>query len=341
MITRLPDYDLTARNTFRMMVRCSLWLEFSAPEDLKTLDFKALPQPVKVIGGGSNLLFTKDFPGTLLHSTIGGIQVLSDRGGEVLVRVGSGVRFDDFCAWASSENLWGPENLSLIPGDVGAAAVQNIGAYGVEANDVVFRVNTYDLVTNDYASLENEKCAYGYRDSIFKHLGGRYIITSVDFLLSREPRPKLDYGGVRKALPTGAELTPQLLRDTIIGIRRAKLPDPEEIGSAGSFFCNPVIDRDYFSRIVEIARSENGAEYAVPHYEVGDRIKVPAAWMIDQCGFKGQRNGGAQVFPTQPLVIINESGHASPDDVVGLECRIIETVRAKYGVTLHPEVEHV
>lgn len=341
MITRIPDYDLTARNTFRMKVSCRLWVDFSSAEDLRTLDFSALPQPVKVIGGGSNLLFTKDFPGTLLHSTIGGIKILSDEGGEVMVEVGSGVRFDDFCAWAAAENLWGPENLSYIPGNVGSAAVQNIGAYGVEANDIVFRVNTYDLTVNDYASLENEKCAYGYRDSIFKHVQGRYIITSVVFRLRREPRPKLDYGGVRKALPEDAPLTPRLLRETITAIRKNKLPDPEEIGSAGSFFCNPVIEKDLFAKIVEIARTDNGPDYAVPHYEVGNLIKVPAAWMIEQCGFKGQRNGGAQVYQKQPLVIINESGHASPDDVVGLEGRIIETVRRKYGVTLHPEVEHL
>ncbi len=147
--------------------------------------------------------------------------------------------------------------------------------------------------------------------------------------------------GVRKAIPEDAVITPAFLRDTIIGIRRKKLPDPEEIGSAGSFFCNPVITREHFDRIVETARKDNGPEYEVPHYVVGDMIKVPAAWMIEQCGFKGQRLGGAQVYQNQPLVIVNASGHASPDEIIGLENKIISTIQEKYGITLHPEVEHI
>jgi len=140
---------------------------------------------------------------------------------------------------------------------------------------------------------------------------------------------------------TAFPLTPQDIRDTIIGIRRQKLPDPEEVGSAGSFFCNPVISREHFQRIVAIAKADNGPDYQVPHYEVEDRIKVPAAWMIDQCGFKGATNGGAQVYPTQPLVIVNASGSATPEEIVGLEQRVIDTIAAKYGITLHPEVEHI
>ena len=136
-------------------------------------------------------------------------------------------------------------------------------------------------------------------------------------------------------------LSPKLVRETIIGIRRQKLPDVEEMGSAGSFFCNPVISREHFERIVATARDDNGPDYEVPHYEVGDQIKVPAAWMIDQCGFKGARNGGAQVYPKQPLVIVNASGEATPQEVIGLEHRIIQTIESKYGITLHPEVEHV
>ena len=136
-------------------------------------------------------------------------------------------------------------------------------------------------------------------------------------------------------------LTPAIIRETIIGIRREKLPDPEEIGSAGSFFCNPVIERDHFERIVATAKEENGPEYEVPHYDVGDKVKVPAAWMIDQCGFKGMRLGGAQVYPKQPLVIVNATGEATPDEIIALEQRVIDTIRDKYGIELHPEVEHV
>ena len=142
-------------------------------------------------------------------------------------------------------------------------------------------------------------------------------------------------------VPEGLTLTPQLIRETIIDIRRKKLPDPAEKGSAGSFFCNPVISRAHFARIVATAREENGPEYEVPHYEVGDQIKVPAAWMIEQCGFKGATNGGAKVYENQPLVIVNDSGNASPEEIIGLEQRIIRTIEAKYGITLHPEVEHI
>ena len=412
MVTRHETYDLSAQNTFGMKVSCRLYVEVTEPEDLLTLDFDALPQPVFVMGGGSNLLFTGDFPGTVLKfagalppNDPRGLKALSDfcvckspgpgrapDGAiaslqvpeEILVKVPAGVVFDDFCAWAASEGLWGPENLSLIPGEVGASAVQNIGAYGVEAKDIIDTVHAFDRTTRSFVDIPGADCGYGYRTSRFKtDWKGRYIITAVTFRLSTVPQPKLDYGGVRKAIEKRIEdmgsetyatlglseggahlwegrrsrsdrkvsastpsvpeecLTPQFIRDTVIGIREQKLPDPKEIGSAGSFFCNPVIDRDHFERIVAIAKAENGPEYEVPHYEVGERVKVPAAWMIDQCGFKGMRFGGAQVYPKQPLVIVNATGKATPEEIVALEQRVIGTIREKYGVELHPEVEHV
>ena len=316
-----------------MKVSCRLYVEVTEPEDLLALDFDTLPQPLFVMGGGSNLLFTGDFPGTVLRMANRGHVVMPGPTGHLLVRVAAGVVFDDFCAWATAEGLWGPENLSLIPGEVGASAVQNIGAYGVEAKDIIDTVRFVDIPGVD--------CGYGYRTSRFKtDWKGRYIITAVTFRLSTAPQPKLDYGGVRKALGD-REPSPQVIRETIIGIREQKLPDPKEIGSAGSFFCNPVVDKAHFARIVTLAKAENGPEYEVPHYEVGDRVKVPAAWMIDQCGFKGMRLGGAQVYPKQPLVIVNATGTAAPDEIIALERRVIDTVREKYGVELHPEVEHV
>ena len=323
-----------------MKVSCRLYVEISEPEDLLTLDFDSLPQPLFVMGGGSNLLFTGDFPGTVLHLAIPGCH--SERSEEsVLVRVGAGVVFDDFCAWAASEGLWGPENLSLIPGEVGASAVQNIGAYGVEAKDIIDTVHAFDRTTRSFVDIPGADCGYGYRTSRFKtDWKGRYIITAVTFRLSTVPQPKLDYGGVRKALGD-REPSPQVIRETVIGIREQKLPDPKETGSAGSFFCNPVIDRDHFERIVALAKAENGPEYEVPHYEVGEKVKVPAAWMIDQCGFKGMRLGGAQVYPKQPLVIVNATGAATPEEIIALEQRVIGTIKDKYGIELHPEVEHV
>ena len=329
-----------------MKVSCRLYVEVTEPEDLLTLDCDALPQPLFVMGGGSNLLFTQDFPGTVLHLANEGKTVISTKAGgraekSVLVRAGAGVVFDDFCAWAASEGLWGPENLSLIPGEVGASAVQNIGAYGVEAKDIIETIHAFDLTERRFVDIPGADCAYGYRTSRFKtDWKGRYIITAVTFRLSTVPAPKLDYGGVRKALE-GKAITPQVIRDTIIEIRRTKLPDPEEVGSAGSFFCNPVISREHFERIVATAKAENGPEYEVPHYDVGEKVKVPAAWMIDQCGFKGMRLGGAQVYPKQPLVIVNATGDASPDEIIALEKRVIDTINDKYGIELHPEVEHV
>ena len=353
-----PHFNLSERNTFRMKVSCALYVEIETESDLPALDWDALPQPVMVMGGGSNLLFTKDFPGTVLHVGIdrnlplqagaGGHKSLK---GDRTVTLGAGVVFDDFCAWAAAVGLWGPENLSLIPGEVGASAVQNIGAYGVEAKDIITGIRAWDREERRFVEIDPADCAYGYRTSRFKHeWKGRYIITAVTYRLSKKPQPKLDYGGVRKALEmaghavipgSAGNLTPQMIRDTIIDIRRQKLPDPEVLGSAGSFFCNPVISRKHFEQIVTTARQDHGPEYQVPHFEVGDQIKVPAAWMIDQCGFKGRTLGGAQVYPMQPLVIVNASGEATPQEIIGLEQQVIQAIENKYGITLHPEVEHV
>ena len=322
-----------------MKVSCALYLEVESEQELLTLDWDSLPQPVMVLGGGSNLLFTKDFPGTVLH-----IALRHCERSEESWTLGAGVVFDDFCARAAAEGLWGPENLSLIPGECGASAVQNIGAYGVEVKDILADIRAYDRVEGRFVHIDPATCGYGYRTSKFKtEWKGRYVITAVTYRLSRTPQPRLDYGGVRKALEAVCEsmLSPTLIRGAIIGIRRKKLPAVEELGSAGSFFCNPVISREHFQRIEAIARADNGPDYRVPHYEVGDSIKVPAAWMIEQCGFKGARSGGAQVYQKQPLVIVNASGTASPEDIIGLEQQIIKTIEQKYGITLHPEVEHV
>ncbi|MBQ6198936.1 MAG: UDP-N-acetylmuramate dehydrogenase [Bacteroidales bacterium] len=332
MITKTPSYDLSPRNTFRMKVKCALYVEVTEEADLPALDWDSLPQPVFVMGGGSNLLFRGDFPGTVLHFGVTGLGSAT---------VPAGTVFDDFCAWAASENLWGPENLSLIPGECGASAVQNIGAYGVEAKDIIAGIRAWDMLERKFVDIDPADCQYGYRTSRFKtEWKGRFIITSVTYKLSKEPKPILDYGGVRKAVPD-VPITPQLIRDTIIAIRRKKLPDPEEIGSAGSFFCNPVISKEHFEQIVKTAKEDNGPDYEVPHYEVPGGIKVPAAWMIEQCGFKGATNGGAQVYHNQPLVIVNASGNATPEEIIGLEQRVIDTIYTKYGITLHPEVEHV
>ena len=350
MKTEREYFDLSRRNTFGMKVSCRLYLEITSEEDLLSIDFASLPSPLLVMGGGSNLLFTGDFPGTVLHVSIEGMECQEEADGSVRVTAGAGTVFDDLCAWACRKGLWGPENLSLIPGEVGASAVQNIGAYGVEAGDIIDSIRAYDIASGRFVTIGVADCAYGYRTSNFKTIWkGRYIITEVTFRFSSVPTPRLDYGGVRKALEEafpgstgeGYPLTPGMVRDTVISIRERKLPDPRVTGSAGSFFCNPVIGREHFERIVSETRKEKGEDYNVPHYELGDRIKVPAAWMIEQCGFKGKMEGGAQVYPGQPLVIVNASGDATPGDVLSLESRIIGAVKERYGVELHPEVEHV
>ena len=340
---RIENYDLGAHNTFGMKVKAALYIEYDSVDELMSLDYKSLPQPIFHIGAGSNLLFTKDFPGTVLHSNIKYIKYVDMGLDEVLLTVGSGVVFDDFIANVAGNGLWGPENLSLIPGEVGAAAVQNIGAYGVEAKDIISGVVCLDTKDWTKTVFKVGECAYGYRDSRFKHERGRYIITSVLFRVTRKYSPKLDYGGVRNALE-GYDLNalkPTDIREAIIRIRNAKLPDPAEIGSAGSFFKNPVISREHFERILN-AECPQGSHADIPHYDLPDgTVKVPAAWLIDQCGFRGKKLGGAQVYEKQPLVIVNASGSASPEDVLALENEIIAKVKEKYDIVLHPEVDHI
>ena len=338
-------------NTFGMKVKARCFMEYDSVADLVDIEFEELARPVLHIGGGSNLLFTDDFKGTVLHSKIDFIEVLDScdgaaEDGPVLVSVGAGVVFDDFCDWAAKEGLWGVENLSYIPGEVGAAAVQNIGAYGVEVKDVIHTVYCYDTVEEEFVSIPVEDCEYGYRDSVFKdpEIKGRYIVTHVVFALSREPRPILDYGHLADAVAAAdsADLTPALIRKVIIKIRKEKLPETSVMGSAGSFFKNPVITAEHFAKIEATSKAEFGEDYKVPHYDLPDgTVKVPAAWMIEQCGWKGRRSGGAAVWDKQPLVIVNYTGEAYPEEIIGLEKRIIESIKSKFGIELHPEVEHI
>ena len=301
---------------------------------------------LKHIGEGSNLLFTGDLPGTVLHSAIRHIDVISDSDDEVLVRVGAGVEFDKLCEWAARRGLWGPENLSHIPGEAGAAAVQNIGAYGVEAKDIIREVRAFDLVSRKFLTFSVEECNYGYRDSFFKSPEGkdRYIITGIVFAFRRNGSPILEYGNLRETLLSRCPCpTPSDVRETIISIRRTKLPEVSEVGSAGSFFKNPVVSREVFGNVVRISGRD---EASVPHYPVpgpgGEPwVKIPAAWLIDQCGWKGAVRGGAGVWPSQPLVIINASGDASPEEILALEECIRMSVSDRFGIVLSPEVEHI
>lgn len=330
------NYDLSAQNTFRMKVSCACYVEYENVKELEGLNFDRLPKPLLHIGEGSNLLFTKDFPGTVLHSNIEYIKYVNVGLDEVPVMVGAGVVWDHFVAETCRHGLWGAENLSLIPGEVGAAAVQNIGAYGVEVGDLISGVVAFDLQERRKVKFTREECRYGYRDSLFKQPEnkGRYVVTSVLLRLSRKPNPRVEYKGIREALGGRDPQTPQEVREAVVHIRQQKLPDPEEIGSAGSFFKNPVVSRAEFERI-----SPDGS---APHYDLPDgTVKVPAAWLIDQCGFKGATEGGAAVWERQPLVLVNATGEATPQDVLALEQRITNGVQERFGVTLHPEVDHI
>ena len=343
----VKDFDLSAFNTFRMKVRCACFVEYDSAKDLETLQWDTLPRPIKHIGGGSNLLFTGDFPGTILHSAIKYIKYVDMGFEDVPVMVGAGVLWDDFVAQTCGHGLWGAENLSLIPGEVGAAAVQNIGAYGVEVKDIISGVVCYDLLERRKVKFSVGECGYGYRESMFKHASDRYIVTSVLIRLHRSYSPRLEYKGVRAALgladdgsPEG--LTPSQVRDAIVSVRRQKLPDPSELGSAGSFFKNPVVSALDFAHIIDVARRDFGSDVTIPHFINSDgTVKVPAAWMIDRCGFKGAVQGGAACYEKQPLVIVNASGAAAPSDILALEDRIVEGVRSRFGLTLYPEVEHL
>lgn len=327
-------YDLKSHNTFRMKALCECFVDYQSVEELEGLNFEALPKPIIHIGEGSNLLFTKDFPGTILHSSIKHIKYVDMGLDDIPIIVGSGVKFDDFVKETCEYGLWGAENLSFIPGEVGAAAVQNIGAYGVEFKDIVTGVVCFDLQERKKVKFKTSELAYGYRDSMFKHSGGRYVVTSVLLRLSRKPKPRLEYRGLASIFGDNIPQNPLEVRKAIIEVRRTKLPDVDEFGSAGSFFKNPIISKDQFDLI-----SPDGLS---PHYKLEDgMVKVPAAWLIDSCGLKGAEIGGAAVWTKQPLVLVNKTGQATAEDILALENKIITEVQNRFGITLFPEVEHI
>ena len=326
------DYSLLGHNTFGMDVKAKRYVEYDSEEELRAL-IPTLEGKVLHIGGGSNLLFKGDFDGTVLHSAIKGIQVYLGIGenDEVVVRVGAGEVWDDFVAWAVSNGYGGVENLSLIPGEVGASAVQNIGAYGVEAKDVIAKVEAIDLQSGAFRSFGVDECGYAYRQSIFKNeLKGRYAITHVTYRLQKHPQLRLDYGNLLAVLSGKENITVEYIRQAIIDIRNAKLPDPKVLGNAGSFFMNPVVSREKF-----LALQKDYPQ--MPFYEVEGGVKIPAGWMIDQCGWKGKSLGRAAVHDKQALVLVNLGG-ATSDEIVTLCETICRDVREKFGIDIHPEV---
>ena len=332
MMIEKSDYSLKGHNTFGIDARCKRFVEYASVEEAQevaALLRQSSDEPFLVIGGGSNLLLTKDFEGSVVHSVCRGVAIDGCD-----VSCGSGETWDDVVSMTIAHGLYGAENLSLIPGDVGASAVQNIGAYGVEVKDLITAVEAVEIATGEVRTFTNADCQYAYRQSRFKgEWKGRYLITRVTYRLSTTFSPRLDYGNIRLELERRGLTAPtaQQLRDVIIDIRRAKLPDPAVTGNAGSFFMNPVVSRAKFEELL--------AQYPdMPHYFVDEEHeKIPAGWMIDQCGWKGRSLGPAGVHAKQALVLVNLGG-ATGADIVALCEAIRRDVHEKFGITISPEV---
>jgi UDP-N-acetylmuramate dehydrogenase len=329
--------SLLPYNTFGIDVKADFFIEYDSIADLQeTLQLDVVKSNrVLHIGGGSNLLFLGDFNGVILHSAIKSIEKVGEDVDSVFLEVGSGVVWDDLVAYCVDNGWGGLENLSLIPGEVGASAVQNIGAYGVEVQDVIVAVNAVEVANAVARTFSNAECRYGYRNSIFKNeLKGKYIITTIVFRLDKKPVFKLNYQHLEEAVLNAGGVNLQNIRKTIIATRESKLPDPKVSGNAGSFFMNPVIAKDHFNSLKE--------KYPqIPHYYVSEKEeKVPAGWLIDQCGWKGKQIGHAGVHDKQALVIVNKGG-ASGAEIVYLAEQIQLSVKEAFGIVLHPEVNYI
>ena len=297
-------------NTFGIDAKARLFIEYYSLDELRQVLKEHKGEQILHIGQGSNLLFTKDFDGVILHSGMARAKFLDDE----TVEAQNGLRLDDLIAQLTDMQYCGMEKLSLIPGEVGASAVQNVGAYGCEAKDVIERVYTLDVETLEERVFTNAECKFGYRDSAFKHeLKGKYIVTSV----------------VYKVKPGNATKT----REEIIETRNGKLPKVGETGSAGSFFMNPFVPEEQANALLK--------HYPyMPHFASPQGVKIPAAWLIEQCGWKGKTLGGAQVWPKQPLVIVN-ANHATPQDIIDLAAAVSASVKEKFGICISPEVNYI
>lgn len=286
-----------------------------------------------IIGGGSNLLFTGDFMGTIIKPDISGIKIEKKENPKVIVSAGAGVNWDSFVQWTVDNGLYGIENLSLIPGDVGASPVQNIGAYGTEIKDHIEKVETISLSDLSCRTFGKEECGFGYRYSIFKGSEkGKFLVSRVHFSLSSSPVFNIEYGALRNELGHNEELTLKNVRDAVIRIRKSKLPDPEVTGNAGSFFKNPVVPEYVASKLREKHPS-------LPAYhESAGFVKVPAGWLIEQCELKGKRFGKAGVHEKQALVLVNY-GNATGEDIFNLSEFVKNSVLSKFGISLEREVE--
>ena len=328
----IDNCPLKERHTFGMDVMADRLIEFANEDELKSALTGAV-KPLLFMGGGSNLLFLNNYSGTVLHSVIDDINIVAEDDNSVSVRVGSGVVWDDFVAYCVEKGWWGVENLSLIPGEVGASAVQNIGAYGVEVKDVLQSIEAISVDDLSKRIFTNAECNYAYRDSIFKKsLKGKYVITYVTYRLSKKANPNIGYGALKSVLAENPSL--KEIRDAIIAVRNSKLPDPKVYGNAGSFFMNPVIPMEQF-----VALQSRYPD--IPSYPASDGyIKVPAGWLIEKSGWKGKSLGNAAVYEKQALVLINRGG-ATGMEVKHLADTVIADIKEIFGITLHAEVNYI
>ena len=334
IMKRIENCRLKEYNTFGIEANADCLVEFSSEDELRdALD--TVTRPLLVVGGGSNLLFLNDFHGTVLHSAVRGMEIVSETSSEIYVKVGSGVKWDDFVNCCVERGWWGAENLSAIPGEVGASAVQNIGAYGAEAKDIISEVRALSVNDGSLRIFSVDECGYGYRDSVFKkELKGQYVVTYVTYRLYKTDNPNVGYGSLKQAVAQLGGESLRNIREAVIHTRASKLPDPKVLGNAGSFFMNPVISEECFRAIAR--------EYPdVPSYPAGEGlVKVPAGWLIEKCGWKGRGLGPAAVHERQALVLVNR-GAATGADIKALADAVICDVKSRFNITLKTEVNYI
>lgn len=333
MIRHFTEHPLAEMNSFHVREHSAHIIEFDQPSDLDTIFTEGnAPDKWFVLGGGNNILFTTRYDGVLIHPVGKNLTIIAEDEQTLSLKADAGIEWDDMVAWCVERGLWGAENLSLIPGTIGASPVQNIGAYGAEAKDIITRVNYFNTAERKHLTLSKEECHFGYRESIFKHdLRGKAIITSVEFTLHKEARPNLGYGDLQREVEARGGATLANIRDAVCAIRRSKLPDTAEIGNAGSFFKNPIVDVATAEEL--LSRYEN-----MPTYPAADGCrKIAAGWLIDQAGMKGYRKGNVGVHDRQALVLVNFGG-ATGNEVIALAQEVQRAVYEKFGIRIEPEV---
>ncbi len=334
MIRLLHDHSLLPYNTFGIDVKAERFTEVVSEEALKEVLSGSQDQNRLILGGGSNLLFTRDVAGLVIRNGITGIELVEEDEASCKVRVGAGENWHQFVLYCVDQSYGGVENLSLIPGSVGASPIQNIGAYGTELKDVFEELEALDLEDLTVRTFSARDCEFGYRDSIFKRgAKGRFVITRVILRLSKNPQVNVSYGTLEQELERMGvgEVDIRAVSQAVINIRRSKLPDPEELGNAGSFFKNPVVNEAVFTRL----KTENPGikGYPLP----GGEVKLAAGWLIEQAGWKGHREARCGVHERQALVLVNYGG-ASGEEVRRLSEKIRKDIRTRFGVELEPEV---